>query len=62
MVWCILYVLYNNKFCIVLETIQQMLMNPSSDSPLEEDIAEQLTKYPKKFEKEARKWTKKYAK
>ena len=47
---------------IVLETLQQMLLKPPTDSPLEEEIAEQLIRDKKKFDKEAKSWTKKHAK
>ena len=46
----------------MLETILQMLKEPSSDSPLEEEVAEILTTKPDEFDKTARKWTKKHAK
>lgn len=46
----------------ILETLQQMLVDPTTDSPLEPEIAELLAKDKKKFEKTAKEWTKKYAK
>mmetsp|Transcript_66428 Transcript_66428/g.81317 ORF Transcript_66428/g.81317 Transcript_66428/m.81317 type:complete len:156 (+) Transcript_66428:44-511(+) len=46
----------------ILETLQQMLLKPPTDSPLEEEIAEQLIRDKKKFDKEAKSWTKKHAK
>ena len=49
----------NVKWCI--ETILNMLSNPSSDSPLEEEIAQLLREKPSEFEKTAKKWTKDYA-
>ena len=47
---------------LVLETILGMLKDPSTDSPLEVEIAEELTTNRKKFEKTAKQWTKKHAK
>eukprot|EP00486_Rosalina_sp_Unknown_P010413 CAMPEP_0201592312 /NCGR_PEP_ID=MMETSP0190_2-20130828/190242_1 /ASSEMBLY_ACC=CAM_ASM_000263 /TAXON_ID=37353 /ORGANISM="Rosalina sp." /LENGTH=154 /DNA_ID=CAMNT_0048051025 /DNA_START=115 /DNA_END=579 /DNA_ORIENTATION=+ len=46
----------------ILETLIGMLVNPTSDSPLEPEIAEVLAKDKKKFEKTAKQWTKKHAK
>mmetsp|Transcript_20147 Transcript_20147/g.24429 ORF Transcript_20147/g.24429 Transcript_20147/m.24429 type:complete len:152 (-) Transcript_20147:436-891(-) len=46
----------------VVEKIQAVLQDPSSDSPLEKDIAWQYEKDPLKFHKKAREWTKIYAK
>jgi ubiquitin-conjugating enzyme E2 D/E len=46
----------------VLMTIYSLLKDPQADHPLDDEIAEQLTKKPKEFEKMAKKFTKDYAK
>jgi ubiquitin-protein ligase len=45
-----------------LLTLYSLLQDPQPDHPLEDDIAQQLAKKPKDFEKTARKYTKDYAK
>ena len=45
-----------------LEVIYSLLQSPQTDHPLEEEIANQLEKKPKEFEKMAKKYTKDYAK
>ena len=52
----------NAFICLVLETLVGMLADPSTDSPLEPEIAECLVKDRKKFDKTAKQWTKKHAK
>lgn len=39
-----------------------MLQDPQADHPLEDEIAQQLMKKPKDFEKTAKKFTKEHAK
>ena len=46
----------------VLLTIYSMLKDPQPDHPLQDDIAQQLAKKPKEFEKTAKKYTKDFAK
>jgi len=43
------------------DTLLNMMKSPSSDSPLEESIANVLREKPKEFEKTAKKWTKEHA-
>jgi len=50
----------NAEHCII--TVYSMLQDPQPDHPLEEEIAQQLAKKPKEFEKMAKKYTKEYAK
>jgi len=45
-----------------LITIYSLLQDPQPDHPLEDEIAQQLAKKPKDFEKAAKKYTKEYAK
>jgi ubiquitin-conjugating enzyme E2 D len=45
-----------------LMTVYSLLQTPSSDHPLEHDIAQLLATKPKEFEKMAKKYTKEYAK
>lgn len=45
-----------------LTTIYAMLQHPQADHPLEEAIAQQLRDKPKDFEKQAKKYTKEFAK
>jgi len=49
----------NVKHCMT--TIYTMLQTPDSDHPLDEECAQMLREKPKDFEKQARKYTKKYA-
>lgn len=49
----------NVKHCMT--TIYSMLATPDSDHPLDEDVAQMLRDKPKDFEKQAKKYTKKYA-
>lgn len=49
----------NAEHCII--TVYSLLQDPQADHPLEEDIATQLQKKPKEFEKMARKFTKEHA-
>lgn len=49
----------NVKHCVTV--IYAMLQNPDSDHPLDEECAQMLRDKPKDFEKQARKYTKKYA-
>jgi ubiquitin-conjugating enzyme E2 D/E len=49
----------NVRYC--LGVIYEMLQNPSSDHPLDEDIAALLREKPKEFDKKAKKYTQKYA-
>ncbi|GKY94933.1 hypothetical protein MPSEU_000458200 [Mayamaea pseudoterrestris] len=46
----------------VLMTVYSLLKDPQADHPLDDEIAEQLSKKPKEFEKMAKKYTKDYAK
>uniref|UniRef100_A0A7S3LF14 UBC core domain-containing protein n=1 Tax=Amphora coffeiformis TaxID=265554 RepID=A0A7S3LF14_9STRA len=46
----------------VLLTIYSMLQDPQPDHPLQDEIAQQLAKKPKEFEKTAKKYTKDFAK
>lgn len=48
------------KHCLV--TVFSMLQDPQADHPLEEEIAQQLARKPKEFEKAAKKYTKEHAK
>jgi len=50
----------NAQHC--LQVVYSLLQSPSTDHPLEEEIAIQLDKKPKEFEKMAKKYTKDYAK
>jgi ubiquitin-conjugating enzyme E2 D len=50
----------NAEHCLL--TIFSMLQSPQPDHPLEDEIAQQLAKKPKEFEKTAKKYTKEYAK
>lgn len=50
----------NAEHC--LKVVVSMLQDPQPDHPLEEEIAQQLAKKPKEFEKIAKKYTKDYAK
>jgi len=50
----------NVRHCLTL--IYVMLQNPDGDHPLEESIAAQLRDKPKDFEKQAKKYTKEFAK
>ena len=50
----------NVRHCLSL--IYGMLQSPDSDHPLEESIATLLRDKPKEFEKQAKKFTKEYAK
>ncbi|EEC44799.1 predicted protein [Phaeodactylum tricornutum CCAP 1055/1] len=50
----------NVQHCLL--TLYSLLQDPQPDHPLEDDIAQQLAKKPKDFEKTARKYTKDYAK
>jgi ubiquitin-protein ligase len=50
----------NAQHCLV--TVYSMLQDPQVDHPLEEEIAQQLSKKPKEFEKTAKKYTKEHAK
>ncbi|KAL7558637.1 hypothetical protein ACA910_016150 [Epithemia clementina (nom. ined.)] len=50
----------NAEHCLI--TIYSLLQDPQPDHPLEDEIAQQLAKKPKEFEKAARKYTKEYAK
>ena len=50
----------NARHC--LQTIYAMLKSPDTDHPLEEEIATLLREKPKEFEKQAKKYTKEYAK
>lgn len=49
----------NVRHCMT--TIYGILASPSADHPLEEEIGALLREKPKDFEKQARKYTKKYA-
>jgi ubiquitin-protein ligase len=49
----------NVKHC--METLYGMLEAPDADHPLDEECAQLLRDKPKEFEKQARKYTKKYA-
>ena len=46
----------------VLDSVTEMLANPTSDHPLETEIAQELQENRKKFDKTAKQWTKKHAK
>jgi len=46
----------------VVVAIQQLLREPNVGHPLDEDIAAQMEKDPKKYEASAKKYTKQYAK
>ena len=50
----------NAEHCLL--TVFSLLQDPQPDHPLQEDIAQQLAKKPKEFEKMARKYTKDFAK
>jgi len=50
----------NVRHCLTL--IYVMLQHPDGDHPLEESIAAQLRDKPKEFEKQAKKYTKEFAK
>jgi len=50
----------NAQHC--LQVVYLLLQSPQTDHPLEEEIANQLEKKPKEFEKTAKKYTKEYAK
>lgn len=50
----------NVEHCLL--TVYSLLQDPQADHPLDDEIAEQLTKKPKEFEKMAKKYTKDYAK
>lgn len=50
----------NAMHCLM--TVYSLLQDPQPDHPLEEEIANQLVKKPKEFEKTAKKYTKDYAK
>ena len=50
----------NAEHCLL--TVYSLLQDPQPDHPLEEDIAQQLAKKPKEFEKTAKKYTKDFAK
>jgi len=50
----------NAEHCIM--TVFSLLQDPQPDHPLEDEIAQQLAKKPKEFEKTAKKYTKDYAK
>ena len=49
----------NVRHCMT--TIYGMLQAPDSDHPLDEEVAQMLRDKPKEFEKQAKKYTKKYA-
>lgn len=49
----------NVKHCI--DTLFEMLNNPSTENPLEDDIATLLREKPKEFAEIAAKWTEEYA-
>ena len=50
----------NAEHCLI--TVHSLLQSPQPDHPLEESIAQLLAKKPKEFEKNAKKYTKEYAK
>jgi len=50
------------KISNVLMTIYQLLQEPNPDNPLEADIAQQFKTDRTAFNKQAKEWTKKYAK
>ena len=50
----------NAEHCLL--TIFSLLQDPQPDHPLEDEIAQQLAKKPKEFEKTAKKYTKEHAK
>jgi len=45
----------------ILEVLYAMLKEPSSDSPLEADIAQLMQSNPEEFKKKAQEWTQKFA-
>mmetsp|Transcript_853 Transcript_853/g.1131 ORF Transcript_853/g.1131 Transcript_853/m.1131 type:complete len:148 (-) Transcript_853:1124-1567(-) len=50
----------NAEHCLL--TLFSLLQDPQPDHPLEDEIAQQLAKKPKEFEKAAKKYTKEFAK
>lgn len=46
----------------VITSIHKLLKEPNSSHPLDDNIANQMQKDPKKFEETAKKWTKDFAK
>ncbi|KAI4131739.1 MAG: hypothetical protein LQ338_001061 [Usnochroma carphineum] len=52
----------NSTLSAALEYVRQLLVEPNPDDPVEQAIARQYTEERKEFNKQAKKWTKEYAK
>lgn len=52
----------NKDVKYVIKSVQEVLSNPTSTSPIDHEVARQYSRSPKEFARTAREWTRLYAK